>query len=74
MKTMWRIRADSRNQWYDLPDWVGKTRYRCDYMPGQDSYLPHRGWYIYLHKKFSEVPVSHDDLSHVLNHHLRTRS
>jgi len=26
---IWRIRADMRDQGYDLPDWVGKTSYRC---------------------------------------------
>ena len=31
MRTMWRIRADMRNQGYDLPDWVGKTLYWCYY-------------------------------------------
>jgi len=25
MRRIWRIRADLRNQEYDLPDWVGKT-------------------------------------------------
>jgi len=28
-RMMWRIRADMTNQGYDLPDWVGKTSYRC---------------------------------------------
>jgi len=44
MRTMWRIRADMRNQGYDLPDSVGKTLYRCYYMPDRDTYLPFRGW------------------------------
>ena len=22
MRKMWRIRADARNQWYKVPDWV----------------------------------------------------
>jgi len=25
MGTMWKIRVDTRNQRYDLPDWVGKN-------------------------------------------------
>jgi len=44
-----------------LPDWVGKTSYRCYYTPDRDSYLPYWGWSIDSHKKFSQVPVSHDD-------------
>ena len=39
MRMMCRICADMKNQGYDLPAWVGKTLYRCDYMPDQDSYL-----------------------------------
>ena len=35
MRMMWRIRANMRNQGYDLPDWVGKTSYWCDYMPDE---------------------------------------
>ena len=27
MRKMWRIRADMRNQRFELPDWVGKTSY-----------------------------------------------
>jgi len=53
MGTMWRIRADMRDQGYDLPDCVGKTLYRCHYRPDQDSSLPYRGWEIDLHTKFS---------------------
>ena len=44
MRPMWRIPADMRNQGYDLPDWVGKTLYRCNYTTDRDSYLPYRGW------------------------------
>ena len=44
MRMMWRIRADMRNQQYDLPEWVGKIWYRCNYMPDRDSYLLYRGW------------------------------
>jgi len=44
MRTMWRIRVDRRNQGYDLPDWVGKTLYQCNYAPDRDSYLLYRGW------------------------------
>jgi len=29
MGAIWRIRADMRNQGYNLPDWVGKTSYQC---------------------------------------------
>ena len=39
MRTMWRIRADMRNQGYDLPDWVGKTSYWCYYVLDRDLYL-----------------------------------
>jgi hypothetical protein len=28
---------------YDLPDWVRKTSYWCNYRPDRDSYLPFRG-------------------------------
>ena len=44
MRMIWRIRANMRNQGYDLPDWVGKTWYRLNDTPDQDSYLPYRGW------------------------------
>jgi len=72
-----------RNQGYDLPDWVGKTSYRCDYTPDRDSYLPYRGWSIDSHPKFSKSqfllmisPISSDlSLSCAqLYHILRTRS
>ena len=43
MRTMWRIRADMRNQGYNLPDSVGKTSYQCNYMADQDLYLTYRG-------------------------------
>jgi len=39
MGTIWRIQADMRNKKYDVPDWVGKTLYRCNYMPDRDLYL-----------------------------------
>jgi len=29
MGAICRIRADMRNQGYDMPDWVGKTSYQC---------------------------------------------
>jgi len=61
MRTMWRIRADMRNQAYNLPDQVGMTSDRCDYKPDRDSYLLYRGCYIDSHTKISQVPVSHDD-------------
>jgi len=67
MRTMWRIQADMRNQGYDLPDWVGKTSYRCYYRPDQDSYLLYQGWSIDSHTKFFQVPVSHDDFPHLLS-------
>jgi len=67
MRTMWRIRADIRNQGYNLPDWVGKTSYRCNYTPDRDSYLPYRGWHLDSHTKFSYVQVSHDDFPHLLS-------
>jgi len=44
MRMLWRIRADMRNQGYDLPDWVGKTLYRCIDTADRDSYLPYPGW------------------------------
>jgi len=37
---------DTRNQGYDLPDWVGKISYQCYYTPDRASYLPYLGWYI----------------------------
>jgi len=43
MRTMWRLRVDMSNQWYDLPDLVGRTSYQRDYTPDQDSYLPYQG-------------------------------
>jgi fructosamine-3-kinase len=43
MRTMWRIRADMRNQGYDLPNWVGKTMNRCNNTPDWDLYLLYRG-------------------------------
>jgi hypothetical protein len=52
-----------RNQGYNLPDWVGKTSYRCNYTPGWDSYLPYWGCSFLCDPKFSEVSISHDDLS-----------
>jgi len=61
LRTMWRIRADMRNEKYALPDWVGKTAYWCNYMPDRDSDLPYQGWLIDSHTKLSEVPVSHAD-------------
>jgi hypothetical protein len=42
MSPMW-IRADMTNQGYDLPAWVGKTLYPCNYTLDQDSYLPYQG-------------------------------
>jgi len=66
MRTMWRIQANMRNKGYDLPDWVRKTSYWCDYMPNHDSYLPYWGWSIDSHMKVSQVPVCHDDLPHLL--------
>jgi len=44
MRMMWRIRVVVRNQGYKLPDWVGKTSYRCNYMPDRDSCMPYWGW------------------------------
>jgi hypothetical protein len=64
----WRISADMRNLVYDLPDWVGKTWYRCNYMPHQESYLPFWECYIDLHTKFSKVPVCNDDSPHLLTY------
>jgi len=64
---MWRIRADMRNEGYDLPDWVGKTLLRCNYTPDQDSYLLYRGWLLDSQTKFSQVPVSEDDFPHILS-------
>jgi len=83
MRMIWRIRADMRNQGYNLPDWVGTTSYQCDYTPDRDSYLPYRGWSIDSHMKFSKSqfllmisPISSDlSLSCAqLYHILRTRS
>ena len=44
METRWRIRADRGNQGYQLPDWVGKSSYRCNYMLDRDSYRAYQGW------------------------------
>jgi len=67
MRMMWRIREDMRDQGYELPGWVGKTSYRCNYTPYRESYQPYRGWYSDSHTKFSEVPVSHDDIPNILS-------
>jgi hypothetical protein len=48
MRTMWRIRADMRNQGYNLPDWVGKTLYLYDYRLDRNSYLPSSAKHISL--------------------------
>ena len=53
MRMIWRIRADMKNQGYDLPDWVAKTSYWCSYAPDRESYLPYRGSSIDSHMKFS---------------------
>ena len=72
-----------RNQGYNLPDWVGKTSNRCDYMPDRDPYLPSWGSSIDSHMKFSTSqflmlisPISSDlSLSCAqLYHLLRTQS
>jgi len=44
MRMMWWIRADIRNEGYDLPNWDAKTSYRCNYTPDRDLYLPYLGW------------------------------
>ena len=75
------------NQWYDMPDWVRKTSYRCNYtsdldsdLLDQDSYQLYRGWLIDSHTKFSKsqflmmVSLISSDLSLFLYLHLRTRS
>jgi len=67
MRTMWMIRADMWNHGYELPDWVGKTAYRCNYTPDRNSYLLYWGWYIDLHTKFLAVSVSHHDFPHLLS-------
>jgi len=67
MRMMWRIREDMRNQGYDLPDWVRKTSYRCNYTAYRESYQPYRGLYIDSHTKFSQVPVSCDDILNILS-------
>jgi len=56
-----------KNQGGNQPDWVAKTVYRCDYTPDWDLDIAYRGWLIDSHSKFSYVPVSHDDLSHLLS-------
>jgi len=65
MRTILRIRADLRNQGYDLPDWVYKTSDHCYYPPNGDWYLPYRGWKIDPHTKFSYVPVFLDDFPYL---------
>jgi hypothetical protein len=42
-----------RNQGQYVPVWVGKTSYRCNYMPDPDTHLPYLGWSIDSHTKFS---------------------
>ena len=66
-RTLWRIRADMRNRRYNLPDWVGKTSYQCNYMPDWDLYPLYLGWSIDSHTKFSSLPVSHDDFPYHLS-------
>ena len=67
MTTIWKIRADMRNQEYEFPDWVQKTSYRCYNPPDRDSYLPYREWEIESPTKFSSVPVSDADFPHLLS-------
>jgi len=43
MRMMWRIRVDTKNQSFDILDWVGTSSYRCKYTADRDSYLPYRG-------------------------------
>jgi len=43
IRMMWRIRPDIRKQGYDLPHWVGKTSYQCNFKPDGDLYLPYWG-------------------------------
>jgi len=83
MRTMWRIRADMRNQVYDLPDEVVKTSYSFNYSTDWDLYLPYRAWQIDSHTKVSKLqffmiicPISsHLSVSRPqLYRHLRTRS
>ena len=61
MGAIWRIRADMRNQEYNLPDWVGKTSYQCDYTSDRDLDQLYRISKIDSHKKFSQIQVSHED-------------
>jgi len=61
MRTMLTIRADMRNQVYNLPDWVGKTSYQCDYTSDRDLDQLYCISKIDLHKKFSQIQVSHED-------------
>jgi hypothetical protein len=41
-----------KSEVYDLPDWVQKTLYRCDYPPAWEPYLPYQGWLTDSHMKF----------------------
>jgi hypothetical protein len=69
-----------RNQGYDLPDWVGKTSYRCYYPPDRDSYLLYQDGKLTrtrnsLKSQFLMMISPISCLSHPqLYHHLRTRS
>jgi len=73
---------DTRNQGYDLADWVGKTSYQRHDTPDRDSYLLCQGWYVDSHTKFSRSPylmmiflvssrlfLSHHQLYHRLRTH-----
>ena len=53
MRKICRIQVDMGNQRNNVPDWVGKMTYRCNYMPDRDSYLPYRGRLFDSHMKFS---------------------
>jgi len=66
-RTMRRVCALMRNQWYDLPDWVEMTSCQWNYTPDQNSSLPYRGWQIDPHTKFSIVPVSDHVLFQLLS-------
>jgi hypothetical protein len=56
-----------RNQRYYFPNWARKTSYQWYSLPDLNLYLAYQECYIELHTKFSYVPVSHDDFSHLLS-------
>jgi hypothetical protein len=66
MWIIWMIQAYAKSQEYDLPDWIQKTSYQCDYPPERNLYLLDQRCSIELHTKFYWVPVSHVNFPNLL--------